>query len=239
MRGQPFTSLSVLLFVSILFAAHVNGSWSTAARQVARDRPATKREPLRFTSFAELTPKTPDERTIAQALDRGGEPLEGLGEVGLMVPVESTPQPPPPPSARGERDPDFVLRTAVCRADAIYIGRVQEERVILSKRGTWLLTIYSADVLKKVIGSVPVTESGRAEVAVQSGVVEVAGRTVSTIHIPLLDAKRDYLFFVSDVPRSSVQASWSATSEVSWPPNEGLERRLDKITALSQECVGR
>lgn len=237
MKRRTVTSIVVLLSMLTLVTVRMDGGWWPTDAQLPRDPSAAKRGPLRFQRFAELLPRTPDERAIAEALDRGNEPLEGRGAIGIMVPVESAP--PPPPSAHGHRDPDWVLRAAVCRADAIYVGRVQEERVILSKQGTWLLTIYAVDVLRKVIGTVPLLEKGRAAVAVQSGMAEIAGQRVSTIHTPLLQAPRDYLFFVTAVPNSAVQVSWSSTTEVSWPAHETLERHMDKITTLSRNCASK
>jgi hypothetical protein len=180
-----------------------------------------------------LEPKTADEIVLARLYRGfGGRKLAEMNEVNLSIAVDFAPIPPKPgdlPESQALRQ----LRARTCSADAIFVGRVSGYQVRLNEGGTWLFTIYKVMPVAKVGSS---DLASVVSLSTPSGVVDVAGKTVKTTTLRMLDDARHYLFFAKRIPETTAYSSMSQSDEVSWPANRDLQARFEGLTQLKSGC---
>lgn len=162
----------------------------------------------------------------------GGTKLAEADEVNFSIAVEYAAIP-PKPGGPPESQAELQLRALVCGADAILVGHVSGYQVRLNEDGTWLFTTYKVTPVAKVRSSNLATV---VSLSMPSGIVNVAGKTMRTTTLPLLDDARYYLFFAKRIPETTVYAAMSKSDEVSWPANTGLRARLQRLAQLKDQC---
>jgi hypothetical protein len=126
-------TLSIVLTAPAFFGADSPATSIAASVDSATQVASGSREALR--------PRNNEERAIADFFARlraVGKPLQP-GEVAYPPALDAGP--PPPPGAYVNAVDEF--RAAVCRADLVATGELQESRVFFNSGETFLITVYN------------------------------------------------------------------------------------------------
>lgn len=223
----------VVVFVTLAAALSVAAGPRGSQSQRDQQRPS-KGSIQRVASFDALEPTTADEIALSKFFrGRGHAKLAEMDEVKLAIAVDYLPIPPrrdaPPNESASERN----YRAKICSAATVFIGHVSGYQVRLTEGGTWLYTTYRVT---------PVAIAGSANrpsvisLSIASGTVDVAGKIVTTITLPLLIDGRHHLIYANRIPGNSGYVPVAVADEVSWPANTDLLTRLDRITQIADAC---
>ncbi len=224
---------SPLLTVALGFAGALTVAATPTATQSQRD-PQARPDTHRVATFEELEPRTAEEIALARFFrDKGHARLTEMSEVNLKEAVDYRPIPPRSGSRPNESASERYFRASICNAEAVFVGRVSDYQVRVTEGGTWLFTTYTVVPVSTVQ---PLNLADEVSLSIASGVVDVGGKVVTTMTLPLLKNGRHYLFFANRVPGNRGYVAEGRSDEVTWPADADLLGRLNRITQVNEEC---
>ena len=177
-----------------------------------------------------LKPRNDEERAIADFfahLRAVGKPLQP-GEVAY--PPAPDAGPPPPPGVHV--NPVDELRAAVCRADLVATGELQESRVLFNSGETYLITVYNFRV--DVGTRQPIATGTTVRLALAGGEAMLDGQKTVARQPFVIPSDQPAIVWMKRIPDTQVYALASDASVVTFKDGRPRSANPNYLRLLQQ-----